>query len=182
MDNSSRTPEGVPNRCPVCGHDVVVDQSIPVQDAPCPHCGNVLLFPTGELTVNVHEASSLPSFGLIKVHRLGDVAVVEFRSPQTPNAGSMRQLLDELLSLLPNAKKILLDLAGVQKLSSATLGAMLAFDKGTKAVACRLHLCNLSAELKEMFQITRFDKLFAVYSDRTAAINGFGPVPDQPFH
>jgi acyl carrier protein len=41
---SSRTPEGQPNRCPLCGAAVAVEPSQPAGDAPCPHCGTLLWF------------------------------------------------------------------------------------------------------------------------------------------
>lgn len=41
---SSRTPEGLPNTCPVCGADVRVEPSQPLGDAPCPCCGHLLWF------------------------------------------------------------------------------------------------------------------------------------------
>jgi hypothetical protein len=41
---ASRTPEGIPNRCPVCGNDLKIDPSRPTLDAPCPHCGHLLWF------------------------------------------------------------------------------------------------------------------------------------------
>ncbi len=41
---SSRTPEGVPNRCPVCRGDVRISASLPFGDAPCPNCGCLLWF------------------------------------------------------------------------------------------------------------------------------------------
>ena len=43
-DISSRTPEGLPNRCTVCGKEVFVDPSEPFLDAPCPMCGNLLVW------------------------------------------------------------------------------------------------------------------------------------------
>jgi hypothetical protein len=43
---SSRTPEGVPGRCPVCRGFVCVETSWPTGDATCPHCG-VLVVPDG---------------------------------------------------------------------------------------------------------------------------------------
>src|SRR5262245_8107047 len=45
MNISSRTPEGSPNRCPVCGHDLRLEPSQPPGDAPCPACGSLLWFP-----------------------------------------------------------------------------------------------------------------------------------------
>ena len=41
---SSRTPEGEPNLCPVCGALVCIDPSGPSGDAPCPSCGVLLWF------------------------------------------------------------------------------------------------------------------------------------------
>jgi hypothetical protein len=45
MPIASRTPEGSPNHCPVCGAHVVIDPSRPPGDAPCPACGHLLWFP-----------------------------------------------------------------------------------------------------------------------------------------
>jgi len=44
MTISSRTPEGAPNRCPVCGNSIRIEPSIPPGDAPCPNCGSLLWF------------------------------------------------------------------------------------------------------------------------------------------
>ena len=45
MKPSSRTPEGQPNRCPVCGKEIRIEPSHPAGDAPCPCCGHLLWFP-----------------------------------------------------------------------------------------------------------------------------------------
>jgi hypothetical protein len=45
MQPSSRTPEGEPSFCPVCGKDVCIEPTRPPGDAPCPHCGTLLWFP-----------------------------------------------------------------------------------------------------------------------------------------
>ena len=44
MAISSRTPEGRPNRCLVCGADIVIVPSDPAGDAPCPACGHLIWF------------------------------------------------------------------------------------------------------------------------------------------
>jgi hypothetical protein len=41
---ASRTPEGIPNHCPVCGYDLKLEPSRPALDAPCPHCGHLVWF------------------------------------------------------------------------------------------------------------------------------------------
>ena len=44
MTISSRTPEGRPNRCPICGKSLNIEPSTPFGDAPCPFCGSLLWF------------------------------------------------------------------------------------------------------------------------------------------
>jgi acyl carrier protein len=39
---SSRTPEGLPHRCPTCGEIVSVEPSFPGGDSTCPACGQLL--------------------------------------------------------------------------------------------------------------------------------------------
>ena len=61
MTPASRTPEGWPNRCPVCGEAVTIDPSLPPGDAPCPRCGCLLWFESSwldELDFLVPEACS----------------------------------------------------------------------------------------------------------------------------
>ncbi len=40
---ASRTPEGDPLRCPLCG-EVSIDVSLPAGDVPCPTCGQLLWY------------------------------------------------------------------------------------------------------------------------------------------
>lgn len=42
MTISSRTPEGLPHRCPICGNDSAIDPSLPGGDSTCPSCGHLL--------------------------------------------------------------------------------------------------------------------------------------------
>lgn len=42
MTPSSRTPEGSPHRCNVCGKSVLLDDASPVRDATCPYCGSLI--------------------------------------------------------------------------------------------------------------------------------------------
>ncbi len=60
MTISSRTPEGTPNRCPVCGKSICIEPSIPPGDAPCPNCGSLLWFAEAvlgdDVDMLVHDA------------------------------------------------------------------------------------------------------------------------------
>ena len=59
MTISSRTPEGQPNRCPVCRRRLRLSPSWPSADAPCPHCGSLVWFPT----TNTPRAAAGPATG-----------------------------------------------------------------------------------------------------------------------
>lgn len=56
---SSRTPEGSPGKCPVCGQEVRLEVSEPFGDAPCPHCGTLLRFVTLANEVRVFDDAAL---------------------------------------------------------------------------------------------------------------------------
>jgi PTS system fructose-specific IIA component/PTS system nitrogen regulatory IIA component len=61
MKPSSRTPEGIPNHCPVCGKAVVLEPSRPPGDAPCPHCGSLIWFPA------TAREEALPGFRKVSI-------------------------------------------------------------------------------------------------------------------
>lgn len=42
MTISSRTPDGIPHRCPICGQSSTVEPSYPTNDSCCPRCGELL--------------------------------------------------------------------------------------------------------------------------------------------
>lgn len=64
---SSRTPEGEPNHCPVCGADVRVEPSRPPGDAPCPNCGTLLWFNRTATETWFYEAAKLaPIFEYVR--------------------------------------------------------------------------------------------------------------------
>jgi hypothetical protein len=56
---SSRTPEGRPNRCPVCKATVYLETSEPLGDAPCPACGHLLFYVVSGQIGRLYAASSL---------------------------------------------------------------------------------------------------------------------------
>ena len=54
MTVSSRTPEGMPSECPLCGAKTNIEFSDPAQDAPCPNCGH-LLWASAQLVQSVTQ-------------------------------------------------------------------------------------------------------------------------------
>jgi acyl carrier protein len=56
---SSRTPEGEPNLCPVCGALICVEPSTPSCDGPCPSCGVLLWFLRTSTGVRLYEINRI---------------------------------------------------------------------------------------------------------------------------
>lgn len=54
MSIASRTPEGSPGRCSLCGKKTQLEFSQPGDDAPCPHCG-CLIFRTEQLFFRLQQ-------------------------------------------------------------------------------------------------------------------------------
>lgn len=58
---SSRTPEGTPGECPICGKLFCLDPSRPSGDAPCPGCGVLLWFFTVNGVARMYPHSEISS-------------------------------------------------------------------------------------------------------------------------
>ncbi len=61
MTISSRTPEGDPNQCPICGHRLRLELSIDTRDAPCPSCGHLLWFAVPKVERSTRTVQQLRS-------------------------------------------------------------------------------------------------------------------------
>ena len=146
---SSRTPEGTPNRCPVCNNDLKIEPSSPAGDAPCPYCGHLLWF---------------------SPENAGDVQVIK-------PAGNLDcpESLDrfvESVELRPGIQ-LILDFSDVQSISSAALGKLITLDKKVKAHGGTLRLSNIRPEIYEVFAITKLNKLFDIRDDEANALHAF---------
>jgi acyl carrier protein len=58
---SSRTPEGEPKLCPVCGALICIEPSTPSGDGPCPGCGVLLWFLHTSRGVRLYEVNCIAS-------------------------------------------------------------------------------------------------------------------------
>jgi anti-anti-sigma regulatory factor len=136
---SSRTPEGRPNRCSLCGSDIQIEPSDPPGDAPCPRCGQLLWFAR---------------------ENIGDVQIVK-------PAGS-RLDLEELERLIESIEtrpsmRLLIDFSHVRQMTSAVLGKLINLKRRLNPAKGRLTL-RVHPDLVEVFRVTRLDELFDLES------------------
>ena len=78
--------------------------------------------------------------------------------------------LNELADWLRGAD-VVLSFRDVELMSSTFLAVLLRFAKAAARSGGRLRLCAIAPHLREVFEITRFDRLFAIDPDEATALS-----------
>lgn len=115
----------------------------------------------------------------MSVSTIGELAIVKFADKKIVDSGNIEELGEEMFSLVEKEhfKHVLLNFEGVEFLSSAALNKLILMDKKVKQVGGILRLCNLRAEIMEVFTITRLNRVFDIRKTESEALKAFG-VPD----
>ena len=69
------------------------------------------------------------------------------------------------------SKKLLIDMAGVEYVSSAGLRSLLVLAKTVKASGGALALCSLTPTVREVMCISGFDNILSLAADRVAGLS-----------
>ncbi len=93
----------------------------------------------------------------------GDATIVQCTGKLT--AGFTGVLRDEVKGLIPQSKKIILDLTNLTKMDSMGLGTIVGLYVSAKASGCTLILINLSPRVRDLFRITNVWSLLEVYGE-----------------
>jgi anti-anti-sigma factor len=142
MTISSRTPEGTPHHCPVCGSEVKIAASDPVGDAPCPRCGHLLWF------------DLIPS---------DDALVIALRGDGTFDPEGLDRIRE--LAQKRGLKRVILDFRRVRMLTSDQLANLVGLKKRI-GPGGKLEVRSLDPDLREVFRITRLDDVFKIVEPR----------------
>jgi anti-sigma B factor antagonist len=97
--------------------------------------------------------------------------VISFLSTAIPNETEVGEAAAALNHYMSNAaeKTIILDLSRVRIMSSAMIGELVKFRKNCQQQNKKLKLCGLNGDVREVFRITKMDKLFKIYENRKKA-------------
>lgn len=102
----------------------------------------------------------------------GDVKIVAFSgSLDTGTSLDAERHLVELID--QGQRKLMVDFAELDYVSSAGLRILLVTSKKLSGVGGQLRLCNLNETVQEVFDISGFSTIFKVFADREAALDGF---------
>ena len=61
----------------------------------------------------------------------------------------------------------------MEYLSSAALAKLITLNKKLQAAGGKLILCNIDPQIREVFEITRLNKLFTIHDEEQAALQAF---------
>lgn len=105
----------------------------------------------------------------------GPVQVVEFSDRKILEELSIREIEDELFSLVTKSPgvKLLLDFSAVEHLSSAALGMLINLNKEVQKQKGALKLSSINPQIFEVFKITKLTKMFDIHDSNQQAINKF---------
>jgi anti-sigma B factor antagonist len=103
------------------------------------------------------------------------VTVATFAGPDLIAEDVIAEVGDQLTELAtgPAASKVLLNFREVRLMSSTMLAILLKFARRVEESGGRLKLCRIAPDLRVIFQITRFDRLFDIYDEEWAALDSF---------
>jgi anti-anti-sigma factor len=99
----------------------------------------------------------------LQMHTEGEAKVIKCSGKLV--AGVTDALRSEVKSLIPNTKRIILDLTGLEKMDSMGLGTLVGLYVSAKTAGCNLVLVNLSQRIRHMMRITSVWSVLEVYGD-----------------
>ena len=111
----------------------------------------------------------------LRMESKGNTLVIYFTETRILEESKIRHVGDELIKLLnkTNEEHLLLDFRGVDFMSSAMLGTLIRFNKKCKEFKVKLKLCEISPGIREVFKITRLEKVFDIYASQAEAAAAF---------
>jgi len=104
----------------------------------------------------------------VSVEREGTTAVVRLRGKLLAGMGG--QLCAKVSPLIPDCKRIVLDLGEVAYMDSMGLGTMVRLYVSCKAAGCTLELTHLGKRVKELLGMTHLLGVFTVIGEHSGSI------------
>lgn len=111
----------------------------------------------------------------IRVKRVENVTQVEFIDRNILDEANIQVIGQEIAQLVDGAPnpKLLISFSGVEHLSSAALGTLIAVNNQVRNRSGQLRLANIDPQIYEVFTITRLNKLFSIHANTDEAMKSF---------
>ncbi len=117
----------------------------------------------------------MPSDSRIRVKRVENVTHVEFLDRNILDEANIQLIGQEISTLVDGEAnpKLLISFQGVEHLSSAALGTLIAINTRVRNRSGQLRLANIDPQIYEVFTITRLNKLFNIHGTTDEAMKLF---------
>src|ERR1700739_3732220 len=120
-------------------------------------------------------SSHPPNRRRLEVEDIGDVTVVSFTDKKILDEQNIQVIGEQLFGLVDDSgrNKLLLNFSNVEYMSSAALGKLITLNKKVQAAGGKLVLCSIDPQIREVFEITKLDKLFVICGDEQEGLQKF---------
>ncbi len=127
------------------------------------------------------EGSRSSSWSKLSVRKDRNVMVIRFISKRLLREDDLRETADELTAVAAAGySRIIVNFAGVERLSSQFVGALAAASRRSRASGGELRICGLRPELASLFEITGLIGPIALFPDEAAAHSSPWPISCGP--
>jgi anti-sigma B factor antagonist len=111
----------------------------------------------------------------IRVKRADGVSQVEFIDRNILDEANIAAIGEQIAAVVDaeTNPRLLISFANVEHLSSAALGQLITINNKVRARQGQLRLANIDPQIKEVFHITRLNKLFQIFDSTADAMKSF---------
>ena len=111
----------------------------------------------------------------LRISRVGEITQIEFIESKILDESNIQQISDEMCSVVDEeaTPKVIIKFGNVEHLSSAALGALITVNNRVKGKDGTLCLSEIDTQIREVFTITKLDKIFPIFETTDEAINSF---------
>ena len=111
----------------------------------------------------------------LRISQVGEVTQIEFIESKILDESNIQQISEELCAAVDEqtTPKVMLGFGNVEHLSSAALGALITVNNRVKGKDGILCLSEIDPQIREVFTITKLDKIFPIYDTSEEAMNSF---------
>jgi len=112
----------------------------------------------------------------IAIKNEGSITVIEIQEPDILDEVLINGLFEALCAILERNRPqhLVVSFAPVQHLSSMALGMLVRLQKRAGDARATLKLCDIKPFLRQVFQITKLDKVLSIYDTENAALDSLG--------
>ncbi len=118
-------------------------------------------------------AEQLSDGELLDIELCDDVCVVRFIEPMLRDADRPQRVKHVLGKLARHYDRFIINMTSVEYCSSLVLGALVLLRNTVDEAGGRVHMCGVTGQVGELFDITGMDTLFSLFETEAEALADF---------